>query len=341
MSLEQQSVLFCRRADSGDLDLIAPARRSGVFGLDDELIVHRVARDADLFVALDPAFRIELGQDFAAGIGDIDDNVDPVLLNFDLRKLSGLQREFVAVSVLPRDFPLNLLALFQGRQSFLRRRLRCWRSLGERCGKNSRERQPGDQTHPGNTNAKINERAPETTSPHRETLSERLAGSPKLAGGVLLYHTPERIAAHQFRGSVRANPLELDQIIGWLQQIRRNCERYSPAVALRKRLQAGALPRDLPGRRILDRDLISSEIPRLQPQFKNYKNGARRPGNYGRWTGATQRRHQNERRHFELIDRWLRMVFLRPWIGSVSRLPGGKLVLELLLLLSEQSALRV
>src|SRR5580692_5586764 len=171
MSLEQQSVLFCRRADAGDLDLIAPGRRSGVFGLDDELIVHRVARDADLFVAVNPAFRIELGQDFAAGIGDIDDNVDPVLLNFDLRKLSGLQRKFVAVSVLPRDFALNLLALFQGSQRFLRRRLRCGRSLGERLGKNNRECQHGDQTHPGNTNAKINERETESTSAHRETLS--------------------------------------------------------------------------------------------------------------------------------------------------------------------------
>src|ERR1700733_8198132 len=124
MSLEQQSVLFCRRADSGGLDLIATGRRSGVFGLDDELIVRRVARDADLFVALNPAFRIELGQDFAAGIGDIDNNVDPVLLNFDLRKLSGLQREFEAVSVLTRDLPLNLPALFNAIQLIPRRKLR-------------------------------------------------------------------------------------------------------------------------------------------------------------------------------------------------------------------------
>jgi hypothetical protein len=122
-------------------------------------------------VALNPAFRIELGQDFAAGIGDIDDNVDPVLLNFDLRELSGLQREFVAVSFLPRDFALNLLARFEGSERFLRRRLRCWRSLGERLGKNSRKRQHGDQTHPGNTNAKNNQRETESTSVHRETLS--------------------------------------------------------------------------------------------------------------------------------------------------------------------------
>jgi hypothetical protein len=89
MSLEWQPVLLCRRADSGDLDLIAPGRRSGIFWLDDELIVHRVARDADVFLPFNSAFRIELGEDFAAGIGDIDFNVDPVLLNFDLGNCPG------------------------------------------------------------------------------------------------------------------------------------------------------------------------------------------------------------------------------------------------------------
>src|ERR1700733_1313532 len=97
----------------------------------------------------------------------------------------------------------------------------------------------------------------------------------QLAGGALLYHTPEGVAAHQFGGSIRANPLELHLIIGSLQQIRRKCERYSSPVALGKRLQAGAPPPDLPGRRILDRDLISSEVARFQLQFQNYKIDAR------------------------------------------------------------------